>query len=413
MSSVSEKLLEDEISGHLVAVGGYRVCKVGTELEWRPDFDPVLGLDTVELFRFIEETQGPQGEKLVKAYGGDEGLAHQKFAQRLAQQIDERGTVDVLRHGIRDQNVEFRLSYRRPAFGVAPELVAHYDANRLTVTRQLPFDAESNQTLDLCLFLNGIPVATAELKNHLTNQNIEHAIEQYRKDRDPKNVTLARRALVHFAVDPDAVAMTNQLAGQKTRFLPFNRGHNLGKGNPPNPAGHKTSYLWEQVWAKDPWLDILHRFMHVERPEKGSLAARRAAEAVIFPRYHQWDAVLKLEADATAKGAGSSYLIQHSAGSGKSNTIAWTAHRLSTIHSAEDRKIFDKVVVITDRVILDSQLQETIYQFEHARGVVVKIDQDSTQLAEALAGEQARIIITTLQKFPARSASYRPATTRS
>ena len=400
MNSVNEKLLEDEISDDLVLNGGYRVCKGGTASEWRPDFNPALGLDTVELFRFIEETQGPQWEKLVKAHGGDEGLAYRKFAQRLAQQTDERGTVDVLRHGIRDQNLEFRLSYRRPAIGVAPELVAHYDANRLTVTRQLPFDPESNKTLDLCLFLNGIPVATAELKNHLTNQNIEHAIEQYRRDRNPKNVTLARRALVHFAVDPDAVAMTTKLAGQKTRFLPFNRGHNLGKGNPSNPAGHKTSYLWERVWAKDPWLDILHRFIHVERPEKGSLAVRHAAETVIFPRYHQWDAVLKLEDDAAANGAGSSYLIQHSAGSGKSNTIAWAAHRLSTLHSAEDRKIFDKVVVITDRVILDSQLQETIYQFEHARGVVVKIDKDSTQLAEALAGEQARIIITTLQKFP-------------
>jgi type I restriction enzyme R subunit len=400
MSTVSEKLLEDEISGHLVSRGGYRVCKVGTESEWRTDFDAGLGLDTVELFRFIEETQGAQWEKLVQAHGGDEGLAYRKFAQRVAQQIDERGTVDVLRHGVRDQNVECRLSYRRPASGVAPELVANYDANRLTVTRQLPFDPVSNQTLDLCLFLNGIPVATAELKNHLTAQNVEHAIKQYRDDRDPKNATLGRRALVHFAVDPDSVAMTTKLDGKSTRFLPFNLGHDLGKGNPPNPAGHKTSYLWERVWAKDPWLDILHRFIHVERPDKGSHAARRAAEKVIFPRYHQWDAVLKLEADAVANGAGHSYLIQHSAGSGKSNTIAWAAHRLSTIHSVDDHKVFDKVIVITDRVILDRQLQETIYQFEHARGVVVKIDDDSTQLAEALAGEQARIIITTLQKFP-------------
>ena len=190
-------------------------------------------------------------------------------------------------------------------------------------------------------------------------------------------MTLGRRALVHFAVDPDSVAMTTKLEGKSTRFLPFNLGHNLGKGNPPNPNGHKTSYLWERVWTKDAWLDILHRFIHVERPEKGSVAARRAAETVIFPRYHQWDAVMKLEADATANGAGHSYLIQHSAGSGKSNTIAWTAHRLSTLHDAEDRKVFDKVVVITDRVILDRQLQDTIYQFEHARGVVVKIDKDS------------------------------------
>ena len=399
MSSIREKLLEDEISGHLLAEGGYLVCKVGTH-EHREDFDPKLGLDTAELLAFVDGTQTEAWGKVVKAHGGDQALARQRFVQRLAQQLDERGTVDVLRHGVRDQNVEIRLSYRRPAFGVAPELVAHYDANRLTVTRQLPFDPGSTKTVDLCLFVNGIPVATAELKNHLTGQNIEHAIEQYRVDRDPKNIALGQRALVHFAVDPDAVAMTTKLEGKSTRFLPFNLGHNLGRGNPPNPNGHKTAYLWERVWRKDPWLDILHRFIHVERPEKGSIAVRRAAERVIFPRYHQWDAVIKLEADARVHGAGRSYLIQHSAGSGKSNTIAWAAHRLSTLHDDRDRKVFDKVVVITDRVILDRQLQDTIYQFEHARGVVVKIDQDSAQLAQALAGEQARIIITTLQKFP-------------
>jgi len=400
MSSVSEKLLEDEITAHLVARAGYRMSKVGTNPDVRQDFDARLGFDTAELFAFIKMTQALSWDKLIKAHGGQEDRARDRFTQRLAQQIDERGTVDVLRHGVRDQNVEIRLSYRKPAFGVAPELVAHYDDNRLTVTRQLPFDPESNKTLDLCLFLNGIPVATAELKNHLTGQNIEQAIEQYRRDRNPRIVTLGRRALVHFAVDPDAVAMTTKLEGKSTRFLPFNLGHNLGKGNPPNPHGHKTSYLWERVWARDAWLDILHRFIHVDRPSKGSLSARRAAEVVIFPRFHQWDAVLNLEADAAVNGAGYSYLIQHSAGSGKSNTIAWTAHRLSTIHDAGDHKVFDKVVVITDRVILDRQLQDTIYQFEHARGVVVKIDKDSHQLAEALAGEQARIIITTLQKFP-------------
>ncbi len=400
MSPVSEKLLEDEITAQLVAGGGYRVCKLGTDPEWQPEFNASLGLDTRELFTFIEETQRVEWERLVKAHGGDDQTARQRFLQRVTQQIDERGTVEVLCHGVRDQNVEIRLSYRKPAFGVARELVAQYDANRLTVTRQLPFDPDSNKTLDLCLFLNGIPVATAELKNHLTGQNIEHAIEQYRKDRDPKNVTLGRRALVHFAVDPDSVAMTTRLEGKSTRFLPFNLGHNLGKGNPPNPNGHKTSYLWERVWTKDAWLDILHRFINVERPEKGSISARRAAERVIFPRYHQWDAVKKLEADAAENGAGHSYLIQHSAGSGKSNTIAWTAHRLSTLHNAKDEKIFDKVIVITDRVILDRQLQDTIFQFEHARGVVERIDQDATQLANALMGEQARIIITTLQKFP-------------
>ena len=235
MSSVSEKLLEDEISGHLVADGGYRVCKIGTDPEWR------AGLRRQARARHRRAVRVHRGDashelgQARQAHGGDDELARQKFVQRLAQQIDERGTVDVLRHGVRDQNVEIRLSYRKPAFGVAPELVAHYDANRLTVTRQLPFDPDSNKTVDLCLFLNGIPVATAELKNHLTGQNIEHAIEQYRTDRDPKNVTLGRRALVHFAVDPDAVAMTTKLEGKATRFLPFNLGHNLGQGQPAEP----------------------------------------------------------------------------------------------------------------------------------------------------------------------------------
>lgn len=400
MSSISERLLEEEISEHLVEDGNYRICKIGTESQWRDDFDADRGLDTAELFAFIEATQAVAWSALVTAHGGELSQARSKFVKRLAQQLDERGTVDVLRHGVRDQNVEIRLAYRRPAFGIAPELVAHYDANRLTVTRQLPYEKDSNRTLDLCLFVNGLPVATAELKNHLTGQNIEHAIGQYRKDRDPKNLTLSRRAIVHFAVDPDAVAMTTKLSGKSTRFLPFNLGDNLGKGNPPNPHGHKTSYLWERVWQKDAWLDILQRFVHVERPEKGGAAARRAAEQIIFPRYHQWDAVLKLQADAEQHGPGRSYLVQHSAGSGKSNTIAWTAHRLSTLHSLADEKVFDKVIVVTDRVVLDRQLQDTIFQFEHARGVVVKIDKDSSQLAEALEGEQARIIITTLQKFP-------------
>lgn len=400
MSGITEKLLEDEITAHLVEAGGYRVCKIGTAGKWRGDFDARVGLDTVELFRFVEETQDEQFDRLVKAHGDNEEVARQKFVQRLAQQIDERGMIDVLRHGVRDQNVEIRLSYRKPAFGVAPKLVQHSEGNRLTVTRQLPYDPNSNKTLDLCLFLNGLPVASAELKNHLTGQNIQHAISQYRTDRDPKNVTLGRRAVVHFAVDPDAVSMTTKLEGKETRFLPFNLGHGLGAGNPPNPRGHRTSYLWERVWKRDAWLDILHRFIDVKRPEKGSVSARRAAERVIFPRYHQWDAVLRLEADAAENGAGRSYLVQHSAGSGKSNTIAWTAHRLSTLHTSEDQKVFDKVVVITDRVVLDRQLQDTIYQFEHARGVVEKIDENSAQLAESLAGERARIIITTLQKFP-------------
>jgi type I restriction enzyme R subunit len=263
------------------------------------------------------------------------------------------------------------------------------------VTRQLPYDASSGKTLDLCLFVNGLPVATAELKNALTGQGIEEAKEQYRNHRDPKNVLLARRAVVHFAVDTEQVAMTTHLSGGTTRFLPFNRGRDGGAGNPANPDGHRSAYLWEEVWSRDAWLDLLARFVHVERPHGSS-----GRGTVIFPRFHQWDAVRRLEAAARAEGAGHNYLVEHSAGSGKSNTIAWLAHRLSSLHDAADRKVFDKVVVITDRLVLDRQLQDTIYQFEHTHGVVQKIDVDSAQLGEALAGQQARVIITTLQKFP-------------
>lgn len=399
MNKPIEAVFEDAITAHLVDHGGYLICKRGVGQSGPADFDALRGIDTAELFAFLGATQGDAWSGLVKHHGGNPDVAQQKFVQRLAQQIDERGTLDVLRRGVMDGPVEIRLSFPKPAHGLTPELVARYEANRLTVTRQLAYDPVSNKTLDLCLFVNGLPVATAELKNPLTGQTVEHAKEQYRNDRDPANTTLGRRALVHFAVDPDRVAMTTRLAGKETRFLPFNLGHLGEAGNPPNPNGHRTSYLWERVWSKDAWLDLLARFIHVERPAKGTAAQRRAGERVVFPRFHQWDAVLKLEGHARVNGSGQSYLVQHSAGSGKSNTIAWTAHRLSSLHDASDTKVFDKVIVITDRVILDRQLQDTIFQFDHVRGVVEKIDTNSQQLADALAGEKARVIITTLQKF--------------
>ena len=364
------------------------------------NFDPVLGLDTAELFAFIGATQAREWELLLGRYGNDPDSAQRGFAKRLAAELDANGTVEVLRHGVVDLGVTIRLAYFKPAHGLTEALLNLTPPTVSPSRASSPTTPPSTTRLTWCLLVNGIPTATAELKNPLTNQNIEHAIKQYRSDRDPRNVTLSRRALVHFAVDPDRVAMTTKLAGQQTLFLPFNLGHDGGAGNPPNPVGHRTSYLWERVWARDSWMDILARFIHVERPVQGSSAARRAAETVIFPRFHQWDAVLALEAHAKAQGPGHNYLVEHSAGSGKSNTIAWTAHRLSSLHDDRDTKVFDKVVVITDRVVLDRQLQDTIYQFEHTRGVVEKIDKDSAQLAEALAGEQARVIITTLQKFP-------------
>lgn len=391
-----ERAFEDHIAGSLVERGGYREVKTGNA---SGDFDAGRGLDLAELFAFIQETQTGAWERLIKLHGGQgpsgEAKARERFADRLVKELDARGTVDVLRHGVVDLGVTLRLAYFRPAHGLTPQLVGRYEANRLTVTRQLPYEANSNRTLDLALFVNGLPVATAELKNALTGQGVEDAREQYRKRRDPRNVTL-RRCVVHFAVDTEQAAMTTRLDGGATRFLPFNRGHDLGRGNPPNPAGHRTAYLWERVWEKDAWLDLLGRFVHVERTARGS----KSSGAGIFPRYHQWDAVLAMSAHARQHGAGNSYLVQHSAGSGKSNTIAWLAHRLSSLHDAKNDKVFDKVIVITDRVVLDKQLQDTIYQFEHAHGVVQKIDESSAQLAEALTGQSARIIITTLQKFP-------------
>lgn len=396
---LDERTFEEFIAAWLVAHGGYDALKVGTSAPHSKDFDPVRGLDLVELFAFVDATQADEWDQLRKLHGGNEDEARSKFADRLGREIDHRGTVDVLRHGVVDLGVHVRLAFFKPAHGLTPLLGERYAANRLTVTRQLPFDVASTKTLDLCLFVNGIPVATAELKNETTGQDIEFAKRQYRKDRDPKSVTLSRRAIVHFAVDTQAVAMTTRLAGEGTRFLPFNKGNAGEPGNPPNPAGHRTAYLWEDVWQRDAWMDLLGRFVHVEKPPKGS----KKAPVMIFPRYHQWDAVLKMEAAALAEGPGHDYLVQHSAGSGKSNTIAWLAHRLSTLHS-EDDKVFDKVVVITDRRVLDKQLQDTIYQFEHAHGVVQKIGEEggakSAQLAEALVGEQARIVITTLQTFP-------------
>jgi len=395
----TELAFEDAIEHWLLREGGY-------EKGLDSHYDRVRGLDTAELFAFIGATQIDAWNRLLALHGGDANLAQRKFADRVARQIDARGTVDVLRHGVEDLGVLIRLAYFRPASGLNPELEARYAANRLTVTRQLHYSGDVNASVDLALFVNGLPMATSELKNPPTGQSVEHAMAQYRVDRDPRDVLFGRRAVVHFAVDPDVVMMTTTLEGRSTRFLPFNQGsagpgRAGGAGNPPNPRGHASSYLWEQVWQRHAWLDVLARFVHLEQsaPGKRSKAARNGG-TLIFPRFHQWDAVRTLEAAARVDGPGANYLVQHSAGSGKSNTIAWLVHRLASLHDATDAKVFDKVVVITDRRVLDRQLQDTIYQFEHAHGMVAKIDQHSSQLAEALRSSEAKIVITTLQKFP-------------
>jgi len=387
---------ETQICEALVARSGFDAAKVGVGQGEPRDFDPAVGLDTAELFAFIGATQGDAWEELVGRYGGDRDSAQRQFASRVAKVLDQRGTVEVLRQGVEDLGVTIQLAYFKPSTSLNAETLERYRANRLTVTRQLPYEKSGNKTLDLCLFVNGIPVVTAELKTHLTGQTAADAKKQFETDRDPANTTLGKRAVVHFAVDTEVAWMTTRLAGKRTRWFHYNKGRGNGAGNPDNPSGHRTSYLWEQVWERDALLDILGRFVHVEPTPKG----KKREGAVIFPRFHQWDAVLDIAGHARSHGAGHNYLVQHSAGSGKSNTIAWLAHRLSTLHGEDDVKVFDKVIVITDRQVLDRQMQETVGQFEKVAGVVQRIDENSQQLAEALEGEQARIIITTIQKFP-------------
>ncbi|WP_045875903.1 DEAD/DEAH box helicase family protein [Pseudofrankia sp. DC12] len=369
-------------------------------------FDAVQGIDTAELLRFIGATQQKSWDRLVELYG-DKVVAHRQFSQRVASEIDARGVLDVLRQGVRDRGVQIDLAYFRPGHTLAVDALKEYEANVLTVARQLRFSAKNpHESVDLAFFVNGLPVASVELKNGMTGQSAEDAIAQYRK-RDPRELFFAKRALVHFAVDPDRAFVATRLKGADTRFLPFNLGSNGpgesgAAGNPPATEGsYRVAYLWEQVWSPDNWLEMLQRFAHVDAKgtKKGTKTSVHELDR-IFPRYHQWHAVQKMVGHARASGAGQNYLVQHSAGSGKSNTIAWLAHRLSTLFDEKNQKVFDKVVVITDRVVLDRQLQDTIYQFDHTPGVVKKIDEDSAQLAAALADATSQIIISTLEKYP-------------
>jgi len=361
-------------------------------------FDRELALDRGELFAFLRGSQPKRWAKLEGLLGPQ---TQSTVLDNLLGALAARGSLDVLRHGFKCYGKQLHLAYFAPAHGMNPETQALYEANRLTVTRQVKYSPASESSIDLVLSLNGLPVVTAELKNPMSGQTWHDAVWQYKTNRDPGEMIFRfkLRALVHFAVDPDEVHMTTKLNLKGTRFLPFNRGNGTAAGNPVNPDGYKTAYLWEQVWARDSLMDILARFLHLQADDKKLGAKTVKRETMIFPRYHQLDCVRKAEADARGQGAGRNYLIQHSAGSGKSNSIAWLAHRLASLHSGDDVKIFDSVVVVTDRRVLDKQLQDTIYQFEHKQGVVERIDENSAQLAEALEAG-VPIVITTLQKFP-------------
>jgi type I restriction enzyme R subunit len=382
----TEHAFENAIEDSLVDIGGYTKGNPA-------DFDPSRALFPATLIAFFKSTQSEPWAKLAKLHGAS---IEAKIAALVAKELDLRGTLDVLRHGITDSGVKLRLAFFKPASGLNPEALALYGKNVLTVTRQVHFALKNPAlSLDLVLALNGVPVATAELKSPFTLQTVEHARRQYETDRDPTEPLLRWkvRALIHFAVDPDLVFMTTRLAGKDTRFLPFNKGRGTGAGNPDNPNGYRTAYLWEQIWAKDNWLDIIARFVHVEKTTKG------VEKEIVFPRFHQWDAVTKVLAHVGKRGVGENYLIEHSAGSGKSNSIAWLAHRLSGLHGVDDKPVFSSVIVITDRRVLDKQLQDNIYQFEHKQGVVEKIDTNSAKLSAALTSGKP-IIITTIQKFP-------------
>lgn len=387
---ISEKSFEEHIEAVLTN-SGYR----SREQKY---FNTETCLDEEMLLEFIYATQPKEWEKLKLQHGSE---VKTKFIYRLKQEIDNRGTLDVLRKGVNDYGSRFKLVYFTPESSLNPEHAKQYKNNIFSLIRQVKYCQKDNKSIDTVIFINGLPICTLELKNYLTSQNVQDAIRQYRYDRDPRELFFKfKRCLVHFAVDNDLIYMATALSGKSTFFLPFNKGDDGGAGNPINPNGFKSSYLWEDVLQKDSLLQIIAEFMlvSVEKnfDEEGN---QKENEVLIFPRYHQLDSVRKIIADIKQKGRGQQYLIQHSTGSGKTKTISWLTHKLSSLHDQENNKIFDSVIVISDRRVIDKQLQNEIQQFEQTAGVVAVIDEHSIQLKEALESGK-KIIVSTLQKFP-------------
>ncbi len=388
-------------------------------------YDRALALYPEDLLAYFQAAWPERWDRFAKANPQDpQGV----LLQQVVRALEKQGTLDVLRHGFKYLGTPIELCSFQPDHGMNPDSLRRYQCNRLRVVAELSYSPHFreasaggpgyNPRLDLVLFVNGLPVATLELKSEF-KQSVEQAKRQYCHDRplhDPLTrkpeplLAFRRGALVHFAVSQDEVAMTTRLAGKETRFLPFNMGSAEGGAGNPQPADdsqYATGYLWQRVLQPDAWLQVLGRFLHLQKKTTDHFdGSRSTTENLIFPRFHQWEVVNRLLDSTRREGPGQRYLIQHSAGSGKSNSIAWTAHQLAALYDASGSKLFNSVIVITDRTVLDSQLQETIYQFEHAHGVVVKITRDigskskSEQLAEALAA-QTRIIVVTIQTFPA------------
>ena len=399
MSGLHKEIaFEDDICAHLAAHGWLYAQGDAA------GYDRGRALFPADVLAWVRETQPKAWDGLVRSHGA---AAEATLLDRIRKQLDDRGTLDVIRFGVELLGLRqpLALAQFKPALGLNAELQARYAANRLRVVRQVRYSLQNENSIDLVLFLNGIPVATVELKGDFT-QSVEDAVDQYRFDRDPRPkgqgtaeplLDFPRGALVHFAVSNSRVRMTTRLQGAFTTFLPFDKGDRGAAGNPPNPHGHATAYLWEDVWQRESWLEILGRYVVATR------GAKKQIEKIIFPRYHQLDATRKLVGAVLAEGPGQKYLIQHSAGSGKTNSIAWTAHFLADLHDAAQAKLFDSVLVVSDRNVLDAQLQEAIFSFQRTTGVVATITNDhgskSGQLAEALAGGK-KIVVCTIQTFP-------------
>ena len=398
MSLHREIALENEICSYLAAHGW--LYAEGDAA----GYDRTHALFPSDLLAWVQETQPKAWQTLTKSHGA---ATEATLLDRVRKQLDDRGTLEVLRHGVELLGLRqpLTLARFRPALAMNPELEAQYVANRLRVVRQVRYSVHNENALDLVLFVNGLPVATVELKSDFT-QSVDDAVDQYRFDRNPRPkgqsdaeplLDFPSGALVHFAVSNSEVRMTTRLQGAATRFLPFNRGNDGGAGNPPNPNGHPTAYLWEEVWERHGWLEILGRYLVTKRDNKKQITT------VIFPRYHQLDVTRRLVAALRAEETGQKYLIQHSAGSGKTNSIAWTAHFLADLHGPDHVKLFDSVLVVSDRTVLDDQLQEAIFDFERTTGVVATITGESQsksgELAKALSGGK-KIVVCTIQTFP-------------
>ncbi len=366
-------------------------------------YDRRLALFPSDVLDWVKQTDPDAWETISKNHGA---AAEATLLKRLRDSLNQSGTLHVIRNGfdVLGLRKPLRLAQFKPALAMNPDIMQRYAANRMRVVRQVRYSLHNENSIDLVLFLNGIPVATIEIKTDNT-QSIDDAVYQYKKDRNPQPKGQAAEpllafqsgALVHFAVSSSRVKMTTKLAGLATDFLPFDLGDNGAAGNPLNPDGYRTSYLWEQVWERDGWLEILGRYMVAEKNEKKQITK------LIFPRYHQLDATRKLRQAVLAEGAGEKYLVQHSAGSGKTNSIAWSAHFLADLHDASNKKVFDTVLVVSDRRVIDGQLQDAIYGFERTAGVVATIKGDqgskSAELAEALSGDK-KIVVCTIQTFP-------------